>query len=73
MQQVKLLVDETTLKELEALADGRKRAVRVDREALEKLLIDYGVMYNAITNNRGLFTVTEPQTAPKRRRPVLRV
>lgn len=70
---VNLLTTPEQLRECEALADGRKHIVRVDREALDRLLIDYGVMRNAILSHKGTFTLTEPTAQPRRQRTPLRV
>lgn len=65
-QQVDLLTTEATLEELYPLADGKKRVVRVNRDALNHLLIDYGVMLNALRGS-ATFKVVVPK--PHRQRP----
>ena len=65
MTTVELITAEETLEEISHLVDTRKRMVRVDREALSKLLIDYDVMRGALRST--LFKVTTPTKRPRAR------
>lgn len=63
---VPLTSSEETIRALEALVDGsRKHTVQVNREELDRLLIDYGILVNRVRQS-GLFNVTLPQQARKR-------
>lgn len=47
--------------------DTRKQVIKIDRQELVNLLIDYGVMYSALSGSTS-FKVTEPE---RRERPRL--
>jgi hypothetical protein len=57
MNKVALVTPHETYAALCAVADGRKATVRVDREALSKLLVDHAAMSRAL---RDLNRLTEP-------------
>jgi len=63
--QITLLTPLATLEAMHRLTEGRKAQIRVDREALSKLLVDHHAMFHAL-NRSSTFTVKEP--APKRER-----
>jgi hypothetical protein len=67
-QQVNLLTSNDAFHQLHELADGKKSTVRVGRQQLLHLLIDYSVMLAALSGNNG-FKVIEP--AALRARPRL--
>ena len=64
-EQVRLLTMQDEFERLHAMADGRG-SVRVERELLRHVLIDYSLMLGALHKASG-FTVFEPN--PKRQRP----
>lgn len=69
--QVNIITDEETLNGLHRLSDARKLAVKVDTRALHRLLIDYGVMLNALEGSSS-FKVNKPAPVQKRERRTLR-
>lgn len=66
--KITLLTPQDAFEALHSAANSKKSQVRVDREALLHLLIDYGVMLGALQTN-GCFRVIE--AAGKRSRPRL--
>lgn len=62
---VDLLTSNETLEEISHLVDSRKSTVRVDRQTLAQMLIDYDVMRNALRSAQ--FKVVTPQKRPRAR------
>ena len=58
MTTVELITAEETLEEISHLVDTRKSTVKIDRETLSRLLIDYDVMRGALRSS--LFKVNTP-------------
>lgn len=58
-QEVRLLTSNDAFDQLHATADCKKTTVRVGREQLSRLLVDYSVMLAAL-NSSTQFRVIEP-------------
>ena len=68
---VNLTTTDDAIRALEKLVDGtKKRNVSVNREELDRLLIDYGILLNAVRGS-GSFKVTLPQPLKRRTMPKL--
>lgn len=66
-QRIEMSLDQTAFERLHKIADGRKSEVRVSREELGKLLMDYSVLLAAVSQSTG-FKVIEPTTPRQRPR-----
>lgn len=62
MSNLALLTTDTDFDDLHTMAEGRKHAVRLDREKLKRLLVDYTVLYNAVRDHTAL-KVSVPKPA----------
>ena len=69
MTKVVLLTTDAELDDWFRLADTKKQKIPVSKEALNKLLIDYGRMHEALRGSAN-FVVSTPQP-PKRARATL--
>lgn len=67
---VNLLTNQDDLDTFHKLVDGRKKEIKVDREKLYRLLIDVGVLTNAIQSS-STFRLVTPE--PKRQREKLKM
>ncbi len=70
MYHIDLLIPLETFHDLHELVDTRKATVKVGRDVLAHLLIDYTCMLQALQQHTSLKVRTEP---PKRRREVIKV
>ena len=55
-----LLSSSNDLDRLSTVADGRGAVVRISRQELANLIVDYGVMHTALSGS-STFKVTEPE------------
>ena len=56
---ITLLSSSNDLDRLSTVADGRGAVVRISRQELANLIVDYGVMHTALSGS-STFKVTEP-------------
>lgn len=63
---VNLLTSQDDLDSLYKLVDGKKQSIKVDRQKLDRLLIDYGVLTNAVQSSTS-FKLIEPAKAARAR------
>lgn len=54
-----LLTSDDTFNDLHELADSHAKAIKINREELARLLVDYTAMYNAL-RAKGLVQVPTP-------------
>jgi hypothetical protein len=57
---ISLMSSSDDLDRLSTIADGRGAVVRISRQELVNLIVDYGVMHTALSGS-STFKVTEPE------------
>jgi len=62
--QIKLLTSQDAFHRLHELINGRKETLKIDRQLLTNLLVDYSVMLAALSKTSG-FAITEPRERPR--------
>jgi hypothetical protein len=65
--RVDLKLDQSAFDRLHEVSDTRRSMVKVERDYLATLLMDYSVMLAALRSS-GSFKVTEPESPRERRR-----
>jgi hypothetical protein len=61
--QIKLLTSQDAFHKMHQLINGRKDTLKIDKQMLTNLLVDYSVMLAALSKVSG-FVVNEPRERP---------
>ena len=62
--QIKLLTSQESFHKMHQMINGRKDTLRIDKQMLTNLLVDYSVMLAALSKVSG-FMVNEPRERPR--------
>jgi hypothetical protein len=62
--QIKLLTSQESFNKMHQLINGRKESLKIDKQTLTNLLVDYSVMLAALSKVSG-FVVNEPRERPR--------